>query len=516
MNKAAIACALASAFLCSASARAAPPEIEIERLLHQWRIEDAKRRADALVKKNPRQPRYLAALGLVDFYRGEYQSAEKKLKLALTKIQYPSRRLRAQLALVSSTAETVKGFVSRDSENGFFQIRTRPGKDELLIHFAGKTLEAIRARLQRDLGYAPKDKIRVEIYAEPATLARVSPLTKRDIERSGTVALCKYNRLMIVSPAALLRGYGWLDTLAHEYVHLVISRISNNAVPIWLQEGLAKYFETRWRQGRDKPPPLSPIQGHLLADALRKRKLIPWAAMHPSMAKLPSQKATTLAFAQVQTAIAFIIERAKLDGLRQLLAAQRAGVSDWGAVQKITTLTKKGFQARYVQYLRSLKPRRMAGLAHHARRYGKKPTKEQRAKRIKAKKARDFFRLADMLRQRKLTQAAIIEYKKARAIVGDRDATIANALGRAYLEVDNPNQAVNSLLPVLEYYPELAGAQTTVGVAYLRAGNRPAATKHLLVALRINPFNPEVHCGLARALDDKREAARHAKICGRH
>ena len=45
----------------------------------------------------------------------------------------------------------------------------------------------------------------------------------------------------------LTTGYDWLDTVSHEYVHLVVSRKSRNTVPIWMHEGLAKYLESRWR-----------------------------------------------------------------------------------------------------------------------------------------------------------------------------------------------------------------------------------------------------------------------------
>ena len=48
---------------------------------------------------------------------------------------------------------------------------------------------------------------------------------------------------MAVTPRALLRGYPWRDTLAHEYVHLVISRLSHNRVPVWLHEGLAEHVQ---------------------------------------------------------------------------------------------------------------------------------------------------------------------------------------------------------------------------------------------------------------------------------
>ena len=55
---------------------------------------------------------------------------------------------------------------------------------------------------------------------------------------------------MLLSPKALLKGYDWLDTAAHEYTHHVLTQKSRNRAPIWLQEGLAKWFEDDWRGGR--------------------------------------------------------------------------------------------------------------------------------------------------------------------------------------------------------------------------------------------------------------------------
>ena len=54
---------------------------------------------------------------------------------------------------------------------------------------------------------------------------------------------------MVVSPRATIFGYPWMDTLAHEYTHLVVSRLAHDAVPVWLQEGLARLEQTRWRKG---------------------------------------------------------------------------------------------------------------------------------------------------------------------------------------------------------------------------------------------------------------------------
>lgn len=53
-----------------------------------------------------------------------------------------------------------------------------------------------------DLGLRPTDPIRVELLGAPSDLAKLSPLTQSDIETTGTIALSKYNELMVVSPRA--------------------------------------------------------------------------------------------------------------------------------------------------------------------------------------------------------------------------------------------------------------------------------------------------------------------------
>src|SRR5262249_26580180 len=139
--------------------------------------------------------------------------------------------------LALSTAEATHGFVEQRSPEGHFIVRHAPGKDELLLPYAFEALEsAYREVGQHDFGMGENDRIRVEIFGEVKDLAKVSTLTLKEIETSGTIALCKFNRLMIVSPRALGRGYPWQDTLTHEYTHFVVSRVSRNTVPIWFHE----------------------------------------------------------------------------------------------------------------------------------------------------------------------------------------------------------------------------------------------------------------------------------------
>ena len=56
----------------------------------------------------------------------------------------------------------------------------------------------------------------------------------------------------------MAHGYPWLDTLAHEMTHLALSQGTRDRAPLWLQEGVAKREETRWRDPSPSttcPPP---------------------------------------------------------------------------------------------------------------------------------------------------------------------------------------------------------------------------------------------------------------------
>ena len=121
---------------------------------------------------------------------------------------------------------------------------------------------------------------------------------------------------MATSPRALMRGYPWLDTVSHEFVHFLVTHKGRNTVPIWLQEGLAKFLETRWRGEPGKA--IDPAQEDLLVRAAKKKELIPFAAMHPSIAKLPTQEKAALAFAEVEAAMRLLYQRGGQDGAHRI------------------------------------------------------------------------------------------------------------------------------------------------------------------------------------------------------
>jgi hypothetical protein len=488
-------------------------------LLEASRLAEAKPIVDAN-RDRPGVGPFLA--GEYDFYRGAYADAARELEEATKGGLDPRLLSEANQTrdLARADDAVTHGFVTKRSAH--FEIKVAPGKDEVLIAPALEALEKALAAIGGDLGVHPPDVIRVEIYGDVRDLAKVSPLTVAQIETSGTIALCKYNRLMATSPRALVAGYPWLDTISHELTHYLVNYGSGNTVPIWLHEGIAKSEERRWREPFGGP--LQPQLEHLLASGLRDHHLVTFAQMYPSMALLPSQEDAGLAFAEVTTAVQYMTAHGGVGTLHRLLTSLHDGADLDHALTAVTGSNLKGFEKKWREWLagRGYHTHPELGMERlHFRHDGDKAKKDEDepeptlAKSPSEQKARGHVRLGTMMRTRGRLGAAAVEYESAQTILGAGHPEIAGRLGRTYLELGQWDRAIAAAEPGIARQPDSAGLHATVGRAYLAKGDAAHAEKFLEGALAVNPYDPQTRCGLAhayQALSDPR-AAREAGSC---
>lgn len=487
--------------------------IKAARYLQSSRLADARALLAELEKRagDAAEVRWLRAE--LAFQTGDYAGAIKLLdKLpddAVDGLVGTTRKLAA------STLSVTEGFAETVSPKGRFVIRYEPGPDATIASLAGEVLDAAWEAIGADLGMTPPDPIRVELLGAPADLAKLSPLTEAEIETTGTIALSKYNKLMVVSPRATIFGYPWMDTLAHEYTHLVVSRIAHDAVPVWLQEGIARFEQTRWR----RPPEvaLSASEQALLASALKKGRLISFDDMHPSMAKLPSQEAAALAYAEVYTLVGWMHERIGYKGIQAALVAQRDGKSARRAVAEALGMSWSALEKQWQKHLRSERAERTAHPARQGKpiRFAKGGVDSENVglEQVGAR-ARKHARLAGMLRARGMLDAAAIEYEKALA-AGGPDPFVAGKLARTLVELGRHDRAIELATPLAAADDGDAVAAVTLGMARSARHEWQQAADAYEQALRISPFDPKTRCGLAEAyghLNDPR-AAREKRAC---
>ena len=501
-------------FLLPLPTPAAPPHLdELQHavsLLEDEDVDAARAVVEPLLPSASTDPNVAFVGGILRFHQQRYADAVALFDAAgLNTPGDPDYRTLARLAL-----EITRNHAR--AESAHFVVSYPRGKDEVLVPYVLDALEAQRAALQQDLGYAPPGKVTIEFLNDTRELAKLSTLTEEEIKTSGTIAICKFDKLMVVSPKALLQGYDWLDTAAHEYVHYVVTRRTRNNTPIWLQEGLAKYEETRWRGKGGEA--LTVEQAGMLRDAARAGKLIPFARMHPSMAKLPSQHAAALAFAEVMVAVEYLESRgggALMNGVLDRIAA---GATAEQAVSRSLGQPFDGFLDDWKRFIasrplpahggKSVRPLRFKGDPEHGGDHSEWAE-------IPDERARGFARLGEILRARGRWEAARIEYGKAVKLAGLDIPVLSSKYATAAMMTGHDAEAAAALSAALSAHPEGSTLHVQAARLFAKRKEWAKAREELLLANRVDPFDPEIHAGLAQAataLGDPPAAAREEKF----
>lgn len=498
----------------------------------ELRIEEAAVTLDRLALDHPNDPDVRFERAMVRFYRGDYAGAVADLDAAGERGRLRTPGDRQTLAeLIRATRSATRGFVRARSSDGRYEVRHAPGPDALLVPYALEAMAAADRALSQELGIRLPGPLRLEIYPTAASLASVSTLTVDEIETTGTIAICKWDRLMITSPRALQRGYPWLDTISHESVHLFLARASHDRAPVWFQEGVAKFLERRWRE--DEPGAhLDPAAEALLQDALRcsgspatprcvraastgVAALLPFERLHPSIARLDSQDQASLAFAQVATFVELFYREHGRSGLQRAIRQTAAGTDAREALAAVAGMPFAQLERRWRESLLT-RPRPAEDAPRRLRlrlRRGDGPAEDDPAE-VENEHARRFVRLGDLLWDRARPRAASVEYGRAHDLVPD-DPVVAARFARAAVVGGRPAEAIRALARSRERYPDHAPTWAVSGEAWLALGDHPRARDALRAAIRVNPFDPQPHCDLARASDDPAERNRERDACRR-
>jgi tetratricopeptide (TPR) repeat protein len=463
---------------------------------------------DPVLEERPDDRAVMTVAGLVRFYEQRYDDAV----LLLEKGGYPTGSI-DYLALAKASREVTREHEKFAGEH--FVVSYPKGKDEVLVPYVVDALEAQRRALTEDLGWAPSGKVTIEFLNDTRELARVSTLSEEEIKASGTIALCKFNKLMVVSPKALVKGYDWLDTAAHEYTHYVVTARTRNNTPIWLHEGIAKYSETRWRGSGGE---LSALAAGQLRRALEKGRLVTFEQMHPSMAKLPSQEMAALAFAEVMVAVEYLQSKGGrplmnrvLDLVAQGTAAEKAVAQALGAsFDAVLADWKRDMAARPLPAGGdpAVEKLRFKGDPKHGGTHSEWAA-------IPDAKARGFARLGEIFRERGRWSAARIEYAKAMARVGKGIPVLSGRFAIAAMMSGRDDEAQSALLQALRRHPRYAALHVHLARIHLKRKAWTQAREQLLLANAVDPFDPEIHAGLAlvhEAQGDAGAAAREKRF----
>lgn len=461
------------------------------------------------------------ARGMLAVYEGRYAEAESLLAGALAAgglTTEATEDAKHYLALARGSTKALEGGITVRSDDGFVEAVFASEKDALIAPYLFDAMAQARIALGDDLGVRPADPVRFEFLDDPLKLAMVTPLSVDNIRTTGTVGVTKYRRIMMISPRVMLYGYGWIDTAVHEYVHYLVTLRTDNRAPVWLQEGLAKLLETRWR--RTDPEPLDDPVAFRLHRAIVSDDLVTFDEMYPSVAMLPSQERAALAYAEVQTMLQLVRERRGAPGIETLLDRVAAGDDAKEALAEAWGDDFDDFMEEWKKVTRRRTAKGAEGPLSHPtfKEDPDAPPPEELGdvfSQLGGGRARQHARLGTLLQARDHDAAAVLQYEKARKADARAraDAQLSRRLGKLYVELGRYAEAVPLLDLAAAQAPDDANLAAAQGRAHLHAGDPDGADQALRRAIRVNPFIPAIHCDLAELTDDPLVADREKKHC---
>ncbi|MFT5459248.1 MAG: tetratricopeptide (TPR) repeat protein, partial [Myxococcota bacterium] len=453
-------------------------------------------------------PEVLAAAAEVDFYAGRYPEAYDTIVRAVDAGYADPWDDRA---LYERTMHATAGWVER--RRGDFAVRYRPGVDAVLVPEAFRALQLAERNIAPLIGAPPPGLRIVELFPDSTSFTAASSLMLEDVQTTGVIALSKWSRLLVTSPRARGRGYDWQDTIAHEYIHLVVSHNSRERAPVWLQEAIAKYLDNRWETGADVFA-LDPRAETYLAEALRRDQLVTFDEMHPSLAKLDTAEKAALAYAQLATLMQYCMQEGG-DGVIQRTLEQVAVGTD--AQEALATAVgvasfdelERGWRA-WVEGLRldEEEVEELPVVLDGGDDLELDPILSRR---------RDLGRfvvLGDLLLEYGKAEAALVEYEKARDPEEPASPLLSNRVAAALVALDRLDDALAELEGTLDAYPEFPLTHRMMGDVHQAAGRPAAARAAYMVAVALNPFDVAVQVAIGEisvALGDQEEADRRER-----
>ncbi len=301
---------------------------------------DVERAKMLLAKQDASDPAVGYQLGRLGLETGDCDEAA--IRLAPAAVQKVEKDAPYLLEIARGCARAMSATVIVEDKEHQVLVRLQDDDDRALVPLLGETVAAQRAILKADLGVEMPLPTRVDVVRDQFTLAAMTGLPHKSAQTTGTVAVAKFGRVIMLSPRAPTLGYGFRDTIAHELTHLALTAGTLDRAPLWLQEGVAKREETRWRPKRptDDAIPADAVAAVGLAKGLGR----PLDGIGPSVAMLPSAKEATVVYAEVTSFVRFVAgDRAGQPGaptdtaaLSKIVASFRRGQDTDGALKEVT------------------------------------------------------------------------------------------------------------------------------------------------------------------------------------
>lgn len=450
-----------------------------------------------LASHDPQKPLVGLLLGKLALETGECDDAARFLGAEQVQALPDAGAL---LTVARGCARAMAATIVVDDAAHGVRVRLQDDADRALVPLIGEVIAKQRDVLERDLGVKMPTPARVDVVRDQFSLAAMTGLPHKAAQTTGTVAIAKFGRVIVVSPRAPELGFALMDTIAHEYTHLALTRGTLDGAPLWLQEGVAKREETRWR-------PATPTDEAIPADAIAAAGLAqglgrPLDGIGPSVALLPSAREAMVVYAEVTSFVRFLSgDRAGALGapvdsmmLPRLVKAYAEGLDTDAALKKVSGRDLKEWNAIWRPWVATqakplppsigLDPKHAAG---HGQGAAANHAKEARA-----------LRLGELLLGRGHAKAARAKLDPLEAL-GLEDVLVGARVALARLRAGDLAGAKGALVDPARLLTDLGLWWATRGDVLTEAKAGPDAEASYRTAVAHDPLSEQAACGWAAA-----------------
>jgi hypothetical protein len=489
----AIALVLATGFTAAARAE---PSIRA-RAAHEATLElDVKRAHDLLDDADPADLDLALERARLLVYEGEYDTANAILSRPEISRTDPGAEL---LGVATACARATAGAITEVDAEHSVVLRMQDEDDRPLAPFLVDVATRAREMLAHDLRVELPRPLHIELVRDLFTLAAMTGLPESAAQTTGTVAVAKWGRVTMISPRAVPRGYPWADTLAHEMTHLAQARASGDRAPLWLQEGVAKREETRWRPGRqyDDFPAVDTVAAIGLDRGLGR----PIDKLGASIALLPSADQAMVAFAEVSSFVRFWTHATSEQALPELLVALRTSDgTDYvdAAMKQVTGVSLAEWNTRWLGYLGTVKHELPPGMSLA----GALPHEGD---------IRRAVSLGELLQSRHHASAAVKVLGPAQKLY-PVDPFLRHRMASFLYAVGDKGEADKLVAHIEDVHSEFGPWMALHGQWLAEQGDTEKAESSFRTGLELCPMDPEVACE-EKMPPDLPQGANKAPLC---
>ncbi len=247
--------------------------------------------------------------------------------------------------------DRIAGF--RTLEGDGFLVRMDPKEAELYGRRVLDLLGRARKTLSERYGAEPPAPVIVEIFPQRREFAvRTFGLPGAD----GLLGVCFGRVITANSPASQgTHPANWEAVLWHEFCHVVTLSKTRNKMPRWLSEGISVYEEER------ADPAWATTMTPKFRAIILGPELTPLSQLSAAFLNAKTSLHLQFAYYESALAVAFLVERAGLTSVKEVLDDLGAGVPINEALPRRTKMSLKELDERFLQYARERANRVAAG-----------------------------------------------------------------------------------------------------------------------------------------------------------